>query len=121
MFDSGLVEGGVAILTEKGIVHLYNAGDADSPAAEHWQKTSRVYYSVGQALHDANDPMRLLDRSDNAFLVPDREYEVLGAVPNVVYCTGIAYFKGQWWLYYNGADWIVSVATADGNAATGAP
>jgi predicted GH43/DUF377 family glycosyl hydrolase len=119
-FDSGLVEGGVAVLTEKGIVHLYNAGDADSPAAEHWHKTSQVYYSVGQALHDANDPMRLLDRSDHAFLAPDREYEVLGAVPNVVYCTGLAYFREQWWLYYNGADWVVSVATADGNAAAGA-
>jgi len=120
MFDSGLVEGGVAVLTEKGIVHLYNAGDADSAGAEHWQKTSQVYYSMGQALHDANDPPRLLDRSDQAFLAPDREYEVLGAVPNVVYCTGLAYFKKQWWLYYNGADWVVCVAVAEGNAPAGA-
>jgi predicted GH43/DUF377 family glycosyl hydrolase len=116
VFDSGLVEGGVAILTQKGILHIYNAGDANSPAAEHWKKTSQVYYSLGQALHDLNDPMRLLDRSNSAFLAPDREYEVLGAVPNVVYCTGLAYFKEQWWLYYNGADWVVSVAVADGTA-----
>ena len=116
MFDSGLVEGGVAVATQDGIVHIYNAGDADSPSAEQWKKTSWVYYSVGQALHDANDPMALLQRTDSAFLGPDREYEVLGAVPNVVYCTGLAYFKDKWWLFYNGADWLVGVATADGTA-----
>ena len=116
LFDSGLVEGGVAVATQDGIVHIYNAGDADSPSAEQWKKTSQVYYSVGQALHDANDPMALLQRTDSAFLGPDREYEVLGAVPNVVYCTGLAYFKDKWWLFYNGADWLVGVATADGTA-----
>ncbi len=120
MFDSGLVEGGFAVLTEKGILHIYNAGDANSPAAEHWKKASQVYYSVGQALHAANDPTRLLDRSDSPILVPDREYEVLGAVPNVVYCTGLAYFKDKWWIYYNGADWVVSVAVANGIATGGA-
>ncbi|MDQ2848989.1 MAG: glycoside hydrolase family 130 protein [Actinomycetota bacterium] len=111
MFDSGLVEGGVAVLTENGIVHIYNAGDDNSSEADAW-KTSDVYYSLGQALYDANDPVRLLQRSDSAFLRPDREYEILGAIPNVVYCTGIAYFRDKWWLFYNGADWVVNVATS---------
>jgi predicted GH43/DUF377 family glycosyl hydrolase len=35
----------------------------------------------------------------------------------VIYCTGLAYFAGKWWLYYNGADWVVSVATAEASAA----
>jgi len=113
LFDSGLVEGGVALLTERGIVHIYNAGDFNSPDAQRWKAMSRVFYSLGQALYDPEDPTRLLDRADVAFLAPDRDYEVLGAVPNVVYCTGLAYFRGLWWLYYNGADWVVSVAVAD--------
>lgn len=111
-FDSGLVEGGVAVLTDKGIVHIFNAGDADSPDSQQWKQSSHVYYSLGQALFDADDPTRLLARSDTPFLKPDREYEVLGAVPNVIYCTGLAYFKNQWWLYSNAADWVVTVATA---------
>jgi len=41
-------------------------------------------------------------------------------VPNVVYCTGLAYFKDRWWLYYNGADWVVCVAAAEGNGVAGA-
>jgi len=114
LFDSGLVEGGVAVLTAQGIVHIYNAGDFNSPAAPTWRQASRVFYSLGQALHDAHDPTRLLDRTDSPFLAPDRDYELRGAVPNVVYCTGLAYYKERWWLYYNGADWVVNVAVADG-------
>lgn len=111
-FDSGLVEGGVAVLTERGIVHLYNAGDFNSSGAARWKRSSNVFYSMGQALYDANDPTRLIDRAETAFLQPDREFEQLGAVPNVVYGTGLAYFREAWWLYYNGADWVVSVATS---------
>jgi beta-1,2-mannosidase len=112
-FDSGLVEGGAAVLTERGIVHIYNSGDFNSPDAARWRTSSDVFYSLGQALYDAGDPTRLLDCSETAFLAPEREYETLGAVPNVIYATGLAYFQGKWLLYYNCADWVVSVAAAE--------
>ncbi len=111
-FDSELVEGGVAVLTANGIVHIYNASDQDSPESAVWKKQSKLYYSLGQALYSADDPTKLLDRSDVAFLKPDRDFEELGATPHVVYLTGIAWFHGQWMIYYNGADWMVGVATA---------
>jgi predicted GH43/DUF377 family glycosyl hydrolase len=111
MFDSELVEGGVAVLTSKGIVHIYNASDKDSPDAATWKKQSELYYSLGQALMSADDPTRLLDRSDVSFLKPDRDFEQQGATPGVVYLTGIAWYHGKWMLYYNGADWMVGVAT----------
>lgn len=110
-FDSELVEGGVAVLTENGIVHIYNASDKDSPESATWKKDSTLYYSLGQALMSADDPTKLLDRSDVSFLKPDRDFEQLGATPGVVYLTGIAWYRGKWMLYYNGADWMVGVAT----------
>jgi len=110
-FDSDLVEGGVAVLTDKGIVHIYNASDKDSPDSARWKKQSMVYYSLGQALMSADDPTKLLDRSNVSFLKPDRDFEELGATPNVVYLTGIAWYRGKWMLYYNGADWMVGMAT----------
>ena len=111
MFDSELVEGGVAILTRNGIVHLYNASDHDSPESATWKKESRLYYSLGQALYSADDPTKLLDRSDVAFLKPNMDFEKLGCTPNVVYLTGIAWYRGRWMIYYNGADWMVGVAS----------
>jgi predicted GH43/DUF377 family glycosyl hydrolase len=111
-FDSDLVEGGVAILTKAGIVHIYNASDKDSPESATWKKDSTLYYSLGQALMSADDPTKLLDRSDVSFLKPDRDFEQLGATPGVVYLTGIAWYHGRWMIYYNGADWMVGVATA---------
>lgn len=110
-FDSELVEGGVAILTKDGIVHIYNASDKDSPDSAAWKKDSALYYSLGQALMSADDPTKLLDRSDVSFLKPDRDFEQLGATPGVLYLTGIAWYHGKWMLYYNGADWMVGVAT----------
>jgi len=110
-FDSNLVEGGVAVLTPKGIVHIYNASDYNSPASRTWKKRSQVYYSVGQALYSASDPLKLIDRSDTAFLQPDRDFEKLGCTPNVLYLTGIAWFQGKWRLYYNGADWMIGTAS----------
>jgi len=109
-FDSELVESGVAVLTSKGIVHIYNASDKDSPDAPNWKKQSELYYSLGQALMSADDPTKLLDRSDVSFLKPDRDFEELGATPHVVYLTGIAWYHGKWMIYYNGADWMVGVA-----------
>jgi hypothetical protein len=38
---------------------------------------------------------------------------VAGCTPYVIYLTGPAYFRGKWWLYYNGADWVVCAATAE--------
>jgi predicted GH43/DUF377 family glycosyl hydrolase len=110
MFDSQLVEGGVAVLTARGIVHLYNASDRDSPQSAVWGKESKLYYSLGQALYSADDPTKLLDRSGAAFVKPDQEFEKLGCTPNVVYITGIAWFHGRWMIYFNGADWMVGVA-----------
>ncbi|MDQ2840928.1 MAG: glycoside hydrolase family 130 protein [Acidobacteriota bacterium] len=110
-FDSDLVEGGVAISTSRGIVHIYNASDNNSPASETWKKESPLFYSVGQALYSASDPLKLIDRSDTAFLQPDQDFEKLGCTPNVVYLTGIAWFQGKWRLYYNGADWMIGTAS----------
>jgi predicted GH43/DUF377 family glycosyl hydrolase len=101
----------VAVFTANGIVHIYNSSDKDSPESATWKKESALYYSLGQALMSADDPARLLDRSDASFLKPDRDFEKDGAIPGVVYLTGIAWYRGKWMLYYNGADWMVGVAT----------
>jgi predicted GH43/DUF377 family glycosyl hydrolase len=111
-FDKDIREGGVAVRTEKGIVIIYNTFNIIRKAGT--PENDRCEISgLGQALADANDPMKLLDRSEIPFLVPDREYEKEGAVNNVVFCTGIVYFKNRWYLYHNGGDRVLCVAISD--------
>lgn len=100
-FDSWLVEAGPpALLTPGGIVVLYNAGDSATHA-----------YSGGQALFDRNNPMRLIARSDTAFIKPTEAYERTGQyVQGTTFVEALVPFKGKWFLYYGTADSRVGVA-----------
>ena len=110
-FDSCLVEAGPpAILTDHGIVLLYNAGNSDrfgDPGLP-----ARVY-TAGQALFDARNPIKLLDRTDRPFLRPTEEYERTGQYPEgTTFVEGLVPFNGRWYLYYGSADSRVGVAVA---------
>jgi len=107
-FDSQLVEPGPpAMITDKGIVFIYNSrnspehGDPALPAGT---------YAAGQILADAKDPFRILDRSEQTFFRPEKEYEIRGQVNNVCFLEGLVYFKNRWFLYYGTADTQIAVA-----------
>jgi predicted GH43/DUF377 family glycosyl hydrolase len=111
-FDSWLVEAGPpAILTQRGIVLLYNAGNlgrwGDPTLPE------RVY-TGGQALFDARNPVRLLARSDAPFIRPTEPYERTGQyAEGTTFVEGLVPFRGRWLLYYGTADSRVGVAVWD--------
>jgi len=108
-FDSWLVEAGPpAILTDRGIVLLYNAGnlgvngDPSMPA--------RIY-TGGQALYDARNPIKLLDRTDVPFIRPTEDYEKTGQyIEGTTFVEAMIPFRGRWFLYYGTADSRVGVA-----------
>jgi predicted GH43/DUF377 family glycosyl hydrolase len=110
-FDSWLVEPGPpAILTDRGVVLLYNAGNSDrfGDAA----LPARVY-TAGQALFDARNPIKLLDRTHRPFLRPTEAYERTGQYPEgTTFVEGLVPFNGRWYLYYGSADSRVGVAVA---------
>ena len=111
-FDSWLVEAGPpAILTERGIVVLYNAGNSATygdPALP-----ARVY-TGGQALFDARNPVKLLARSDAPFIRPTEDYERTGQyAEGTTFVEGLVPFNGRWYLYYGTADSRVGVAVWD--------
>ena len=75
-FDSDLVEGGPpAVLTENGIVAIYNGKNARSNGDP---SLTPGTYAVGQALFDAHDPTKLLARLDEPFFRPEMPYEKTG-------------------------------------------
>jgi len=109
-FDSWLVEAGPPpVLTDNGIVVLYNAGNSQNIGVP--DLGNRVY-TGGQALYDANEPWKLLDRSDEPFIQPELEFEKSGQYEDgTTFIEGLVYFENTWYLYYGTADSMVGVVT----------
>lgn len=77
-FDSRVMEPGPApMVTSAGILLLYN-GASDG-----------LVYGPGWALFDREDPAKLIGRADRPFMLPEREWEKKGVVPNVVFLEGL--------------------------------
>jgi predicted GH43/DUF377 family glycosyl hydrolase len=100
-FDSRVVEPGPApILTQSGIVLIYNGAD------------DKLVYRTGVAVFDRKDPRNLLSRTDQPIFGPEKEWEKVGQVPNVVFVEGMVRQGQRWLLYYGAADKYVGVAEA---------
>jgi predicted GH43/DUF377 family glycosyl hydrolase len=100
-FDSRVVEPGPPpLLTSQGIVLIYNGAD------------DKLVYRTGIAVFDRNDPRKVLYRSDEPVFGPEKEWEKVGQVPNVVFVEGMAKRGKEWLFYYGGADKFVGVASA---------
>lgn len=115
-FDSLLTEcGPPAVLTDKGIVLLYNGKNG-----KHGGKEDSNYpegaYCAGQVLFDAKDPYKVLARLDKPFFSPEAPYEKSGQyVQGTVFIEGLAYLNKKFYLYYGCADSQTGVAIADYN------
>jgi predicted GH43/DUF377 family glycosyl hydrolase len=100
-FDSRVVEPGPApVLTPKGIVLIYNGAD------------DRLVYRTGVAVFDSKDPRHLISRSDAPVFAPEKEWEKVGQVPNVIFVEGMLRRGNRYLFYYGGADKYVGVAEA---------
>lgn len=107
-FDSDLVEPGPpAMLTASGIWLIYNSrnirsvGDSSLPEGT---------YAAGYVVLDKTDPTKVIQRSDNYFIKPEKPYEINGQVNNVCFLEGLVKYKGKWFLYYGTADSKIAVA-----------
>jgi predicted GH43/DUF377 family glycosyl hydrolase len=111
-FDSWLVEAGPpAILTQRGIVLVYNAGNSGQFGQAGLPQ--RVY-TGGQALFDARNPIKLIARSEEPFIRPTEDYEKTGQYKEgTTFTEALIPFKGKWFLYYGTADSRVGVAVSE--------
>ena len=113
-FDSALTEcGPPAILTDKGIVLLYNGKNQTNDSKRDKRFTAGAY-CAGQLLTDPKEPMKVLQRLDGPFFRPMASFEKSGQyVDGTVFIEGLVFFKNKWYLYYGCADSQVSVAIYD--------
>ena len=100
-FDSRVAEPGPApILTSDGIVLIYNGAD------------DKLVYRTGVAIFDRTDPRKLLWRSDDPVFSPEKDWEKVGQVPNVVFVEGMLEQQNRFLFYYGGADTYIGIAEA---------
>ena len=126
-FDSTFPETGPPpVLTDAGIVVLYNGKNAESvhPTDKDLSAGTPVggdpsmgpnAYAAGEALFDANDPKHLIAQTDAPVLKPELPYEKTGQyAAGTTFAEGLVWFHNQWFLYYGCADSLVAVAMAPG-------
>ncbi len=107
-FDSHLIEPGPpAILTDKGILLIYNSKNSEVFGDSSFAPKT---YAAGQALFDKNDPSKMINRLDSTFFKPDKPYEIDGQINHVCFLEGLVHFKGKWFMYYGTADSKIAVA-----------
>jgi beta-1,2-mannosidase len=106
-FDSRVVEPGPPpIRTPDGIMLIYNGAD------------DKLVYRTGVAVFDLADPRKLISRTDEPIFAPEKNWEKVGQVPNVVFVEGMAAAadaqsgRNDFLFYYGAADKYVGVARA---------
>lgn len=78
-----------------------------------FQTMSGSVYRLGVALHDLNNPEKIIGVADNWILQPEDEWERTGYVPNVVFtCGAVPENDGTVKIYWGGADTVMCVGTA---------
>jgi predicted GH43/DUF377 family glycosyl hydrolase len=116
-FDSTFPETGPPpVVTDAGIVVLYNGKNADGGRNGSGDPQLRPgAYAAGEALFSANNPALLLNETDQPVLKPELPYEKTGQyAAGTTFAEGLVWFHKRWFLYYGCADSLVAVATAPG-------
>jgi predicted GH43/DUF377 family glycosyl hydrolase len=73
-------------------------------------------YRLGAALHDLQNPSKIIAVGDEWILQPEEVYEITGYVHNVVFtCGAVPEDDGSVKIYWGGADTVMCVGTADLN------
>jgi predicted GH43/DUF377 family glycosyl hydrolase len=100
-FDSRVVEPGPPpMVTPRGIVLVYNGAD------------DKLVYRTGIAVFDRNDPGKVIARTDLPVFAPEKDWEITGQVPNVVFVEGAVVRHGHYRFYYGAGDRNVGVVEA---------
>ena len=96
--------GATPIRTARGWLHIYHGV---------FRTMDGAVYRLGVALHDLDDPARLLGVADRWILQPEDPWEVTGYVHNVVFtCGAVPEDDGTVKIYWGGADRVMCAGTA---------
>jgi len=95
--------GSPPIKTDKGWLLIYHGVGED--------KNKILKYCAGAALLDLKNPSVVIARTKKPILEPQKDYEIFGDVPNVVFPEGAIVKKDELFVYYGAADKTCCLAT----------
>ena len=96
--------GATPVRTDEGWLHIYHGV---------FNTMDGAVYRLGAALHDLNDPARIVGVADDWILQPEDPWERVGYVHNVVFsCGAVAEEDGTLKLYWGGADTVMCTGSA---------
>jgi len=111
-WDENIGSGPPPVKTKEGWLHVYHG------VATHFASSN--IYQAGVALHDLNDPPKVISRGKFNILEPRELYELTGQVQNVVFPSGMivenydregfAQLDSKVLIYYGAADTVVGLA-----------
>jgi predicted GH43/DUF377 family glycosyl hydrolase len=97
--------GAPPVKTERGWLNIYHGV---------YPTMDGSVYRLGVALHDLNDPAKIIGIADDWILQPEESYELTGYVHNVVFtCGAIPENDGKIKIYWGAADSVMCVGTAN--------
>lgn len=73
--------------------------------------SSDKIFGIEAVLLDRDNPLKIIGRLDEPILVPQKDYEVGGNVPNVIFPSGALVHNDELGIYYGAGDTTVCVAT----------
>jgi len=96
--------GAVPIKTPEGWLTIFHG--------VRWQSKAHFVYQLGVCLLDLNDPSKVKVIAEEAILIPEEQYELVGQTPSVVFtCGAVVEDNSEVKIYYGGADTVQCVAT----------
>ena len=103
-WESGRIGGGAPpFKTGKGWIHIYHAAD----------KNDR--YCLGAFITELDDPTKLIAKTKQPILEPEKDYELKGFFNKVVFTCGLIVEENRVKIYYGAADKYIALAEIDIN------
>jgi beta-1,2-mannobiose phosphorylase / 1,2-beta-oligomannan phosphorylase len=90
--------GAVPFRIEEGWMEIYHGASVDNR------------YCLGAVLLDADDPHKIISRSEKPVIEPEMDYELNGFFGNVIFTCGALYEEGKVKIYYGAADTSIAYA-----------
>lgn len=105
--DDHFEVGAPPVKTSKGWLIIY------SYIRNYFNSSKKTVFEIRAALLDLKNPFKVINHTKSALLIPEKEYEIYGQVPEIVFPSGGYVENDKLHIFYGGADTVCCGAEYD--------